>query len=215
MMQEFVSEVYSLVEKQMAELHAAAPGEIVGFDAKTGLASVQPKVMYRKPDGSMIAYPTISGVPVVFPRSGSSVIAFPIRKGDSCLLIFADEALDYWMYGKETDTVLKHDLTNAIAIPGLCAASVPAMQEACKDDAIVIASGNNKLKVSESGIVFSGNLIVTGNISAASLSVSGNMNAETVSAGSVSASGDVTGGGVSLSKHTHRGDSGGTTSPPF
>lgn len=194
MMQEFVSEVYSLVEKQMAELHSAAPGEIVEFDTKTGLASVQPKVMYRKPDGSMIAYPTISGVPVVFPHSGSSVIAFPIRKGDSCLLIFADEALDYWMYGKETDTVLIHDLTNAIAIPGLCAASVPAMQEACKDNALVLAAGSSMIKLTGSGITLKGKITVDG---------------------SISASGDVSGGGVSLSKHTHRGDSGGTTSPPF
>ena len=89
------------------------------FDAAKGLASVQPKAKFKKPNGETLDFPVITGVPVVFPQSANVSIAWPIKPGDGCLIVFCESALDFWMYGKETDTALSFDLSNAIAITGL------------------------------------------------------------------------------------------------
>ena len=83
----------------------------------------------------------------MFPQSKNVTIAWPIKKGDGCLLVFSEQALDYWMYGKETDTKLKFDLTNAIAIPNLTSGGNSTMKLACDEDAVAIAAGDTKAKI--------------------------------------------------------------------
>lgn len=187
MMQEFIEQISKTAKAATDEMHTALPGEIVSFDPGSGMATVQPKTKFKKPNGETMDFPAISGVPVQFPYSKGAAIAFPIKAGDSCMIIFSESALDYWQYGKETDTSLKFDLSNAMCIPGLSAEANDAMQEACGDDAVVIKVGGTTLKVSSDGVTITGKLTV---------------------------SGEVTGSGVALSTHTHTGDSGGKTSPP-
>ncbi len=59
-----------------------------------GVATVLPKAKFTKPDGSTMDFPEISGVPVMFPQSKNVTIAWPIKKGDGCLLVFSEQALD-------------------------------------------------------------------------------------------------------------------------
>lgn len=194
MMQEFVQSVKDTAKKATEEMHTAVPATIVSYDADSGLAVVQPQARFKKPDGNTLSYPTINGVPVAFPQSQGVSIAFPIKAGDGCLLVFSETALDYWLYGKETSTDLKFDLSNAIAIPNISTAGNDAMMEACAEDAVVLSAGETRVKVKSDGVYITGNLKVDGKIEA---------------------TGDVTAtGSVSLASHTHTGDSGGTTSRP-
>ena len=98
------------------------------------------------------------------------------------------------MYGKETDTVLKFDLSNAVAITSLFLPGSSSAQEACAEGSLVVAAGGTKMKVSPSGVDILGDVTVSGNITA-----TGDVNSR---------------GGISLSTHTHAGDSGGSTSTP-
>ena len=149
MMQEFVQRVKDLSTEIVNGIHTAIPGKIVSFDPSTGQAVVSPSMMYRKPDGSTIAYPNISGVPVMFPQAmgQTAAIAYPIKPGDGCLIISAERALDYWMYGQETETDLSFDLTNSICIPGLFKEASAIMKEACENNAIVIDLKGTKITV--------------------------------------------------------------------
>lgn len=193
MMQEFVDQVNKTARKATEDMHTALPGVITSFDPGSGMASVQPKAKFKKPDGKTMDFPEVTGVPVVFPQSAGATIAWPIKPGDGCLIVFSESALDYWMYGKETDTALKFDLSSAIAIPGLLAKGNPAMQTACGEDAVVVVAGGTTLKVTPSEVTIIGNLKVNGKIEATN---------------------DVLGKGISLATHTHTGDSGGSTSTP-
>lgn len=193
MMQEFVDSVNKTAKKAVSEIHTAVPAVVTEFDAAKGLATVQPKAKFKKPNGETIDYPSVSGVPVVFPQSKNVTIAFPIKAGDNCLLVFGEKSLDYWLYGKETDTELDFDLSNAIAIPSLNASGNSAMQEACNEDAAVVKAGGVTLKVKSDAVYVQGDLIVEGKITA---------------------SGDVSASGKSFASHTHTGDSGGSTSAP-
>lgn len=196
MMQEFVDRINQTVQKNIDGIHTALPGEITAYDPETGLATVQPKAQFKKPNGEAMNFPPITGVPIVFPQSKAATIAWPVKAGDGCLLIFAEAALDYWMYGRETDTALKFDLSNAIAVPGLLAAGNAAMREACEEGAVVIESGSTSLMVSPDAVYIAGNLIVSGSVTAV-----GEVKARS--------------GKVSLAAHQHSLDSGGTTSVPF
>lgn len=164
MLQELVDQINRTARKATEGMHTALPGKIVSFDAGTGLASVQPVAKFKKPNGETMDFPEVSGVPVVFPQSANVAIAWPIKPGDGCLLVFAESALDYWMYGQETDTTLKFDLSNAIAITGLSPKGRDAMQIACDEDAAVIKAGSTILKVKAEGVFITGNLTVTDGI---------------------------------------------------
>lgn len=194
MMQEFVESVNKVAKKTVSQIHTAVPAVITAFDAGKGLATVQPKAKFKKPNGETMDYPSIGGVPVVFPQSQNVTIAFPIKAGDNCLLVFGEKALDYWLYGKETDTELNFDLSNAIAIPSLATVGNATMQMACDEDAAVVQAGDTVLKVKGDAVYIKGDLKVEGKITATD-DVLANES-------------------ISLANHIHGGDSGGTTSKP-
>lgn len=202
MMQELVKAVKDQAKKTSEGMHTALPGEITAFDPGKGLATVQPKAKFKKPNGETLDFPKVTGVPVVFPQvmGQEATIAFPIKPGDGCLIVFAESALDYWMYGKETDTTLWFDLSNAICIPGLFTAANATMQEACANNAVVVNVSGTKLTV-KGGTV---------QIDATSVIINGDVTLN----GSMTATGDVTASGISLKSHTHGGDSGGSTTGP-
>lgn len=194
MMQEFVQSVKDTARKATEDMHTAVPATITSYDPSSGMAVVQPRAKFKKPNGETMDYPSVSGVPVVFPQSQNVTIAFPVKAGDGCLLVFSETAIDYWLYGKETATDLKFDLSSAIAIPNIAASGNDAMVEACAEDAVVVKASGTKLKVKSDGVYITGNLKVEGSIQATQDVVAN--------------------GSVSLGTHTHRGDSGGTTSAP-
>ncbi len=140
MLQEFVEEMKKSMEGQIRGIHTAFPGTIVSYDTAKGLATVAPTMKFKKPDGSKIDYPQISGVPIVIPQSydQNATIAYPIKKGDGCLIVISEQALDYWMYGQETDTDLAFDMTNAICIPGLFVKANSVVKEATDNNAIIV-----------------------------------------------------------------------------
>ena len=59
---------------------------------------------------------------------------------------------------------LKHDLTNAVAIPGLYQKSPAKIANACSDDAVVVYAGETSVVVSKGGVAIKGNVTITGNL---------------------------------------------------
>lgn len=172
MMQEFVQQVSDTIKENMRGMHTAFPGTIVSFDPSTGLASVMPSMKFKKPDGTTVDYPQITGVPVVIPQSmgQQATIAYPVKAGDGCLIIVAEQSIDYWLYGQETDTDLDFDLTNSICIPGLFAKANPVMAEACNRNEVVVDVKGTKVtvkggsvQVDADTIALNGNVTVNGN----------------------------------------------------
>lgn len=205
MMQELFDALGQYIEKKIDGMHTALPGTIVSFDPKTCLAVVRPLMKYKTVEGTKIDYPDISNVPVVIPQASaqSCTIAFPIKAGDGCLIIMSEQSNDYFLYGQETDTDLKFDLSNAIAIVGLFRTANPYVARACANNEIVIAGGGNVFTAGSNGITISGNLNVTGTLTANSVSAT-MVTGTTVKAGN-----------VSLSSHTHTApQGGGQTSGP-
>lgn len=172
MLAEFVQEVNNMVKDNLKGVHTALPGTIVSFDPGSGLATVLPSMKFKKPDGKTVDFPQVTGVPVVFPQvmGQQATIAFPVKPGDGCLIIVAEQSIDYWLYGQETDTDLDFDLTNSICIPGLFAKANPVMAAACGGNAVVVDVKGARVtvkagsvQVDAATITLNGNVTVNGN----------------------------------------------------
>lgn len=161
-----VTEVKNLVKEQVNNIHTALPGEIVSVDVTTCLATVKPKAQMRFTNGKVLDYPIISGVPVVIPQSPSSgaSIAFPVKVGDPCLLIFSEQALDYWLENGMTNSEIKHGLSGAIAILGLMKTPSSDFKDAVLNDKVIVRNGNASITLSNATITLRGDILVEGNL---------------------------------------------------
>lgn len=164
MLNELVSQIDKRIDKAIRNIHTAIPGRIVSVDTSACRCTVQPVMRYKLPTGKTIAYPQISGVPIVFPQAmgQNTTIAYPVSAGDSCLLIISEQSLDFWMYGQETSTDLAYDLTNAICIPGLFTSANSAFRDAIAEGSVIIRNGSQQIKVGTGGIYLFGNVKVNG-----------------------------------------------------
>ena len=112
--------------RQISRIRVALPARVETYDAATQQVSVQPLIQdgYTDEAGERQAdrLPVIPHVPVVFPGAGGFRVTFPIAVGDTVLLVFSSSSLDQWLaLGGEVDPKddRRHDLSDAIAIPGL------------------------------------------------------------------------------------------------
>ncbi len=152
MIQEFVQQIENTVREATYDIHTALPGTISAFDPATGMATVKPEGSVARKNGRRLKYPSIVKVPVIFPQASGqdTVIAFPVKPGDGCLVIICENDLKSWMsHGKETESDMKFDLTNAVCIPGLFSAGNEAVQKAADENAVIIKNKEMEMMIKE------------------------------------------------------------------
>lgn len=109
-----------------ADLHVALPGQVESYDAAKQVADVKPMVKRVSRDQDDVrtvdAMPTLSAVPVAFPRGGGYLMTFPLNPGDTGLLVFAERDIGAWRASAQdsdpSDEGL-HTLAGAVFYPGL------------------------------------------------------------------------------------------------
>lgn len=114
------------LDTRMRGVRVALPGRIESYDPVTQTCSVQPLVKDGVVDETGVRtperLPVVSSVPVCFLGSGAFSITWPIKVGDTVLLVFASSSIDRWLaLGDEVDPIddRRQHITDAIAIPGL------------------------------------------------------------------------------------------------
>jgi len=132
------------VDQGLASTHVALPGVVTKYNAATQRADVKPtvKLPFVNDDGSegVDVLPVLPEVPVLWPRAGGYFIHLPLAAGDTVLLLVCERSIDEWglSSGKvdvDPKDLRKHDLSDAIAIPGL--ATVPgALKEVLTGGAV-------------------------------------------------------------------------------
>ena len=179
--------INDMIRNGVGSIHTACPATIVSFDAGTCIASVKPEMLYYKTDGTTLDYPIIIGVPVFMPRAGAAQITYPVKEGDSCLLVFSERSLDEWMGKGSVDNhdPRRYDLTDAFCFVGMCPA------QSISADNVEVINGVTKISLTPSNAI----------------NIVGNINVQ----GSITCSGDVQGGGISLISHTHTAPHGETS----
>lgn len=141
-------------------VHTSLPASIETYDPATRKASVKPLIK-RVYAGKAVDLPVIVGVPVIFPTAGKFYINFPVEKGDTVLLLFAERELDGFLSSganSEPESRRQFSLSDAVAVLGLCPFSKP---NAAKDTTaaeigfdkclITMTAGNDVFLSNEAG----------------------------------------------------------------
>lgn len=111
------------IDGKLSDLHTSLPGEIVSYDSAKNLAVVRPLLKRKyKNEELPVDLPTISNVPVCFPRMGTGHLRFPIEPKMTGLIQFSERSIDKWLVAGgsvDPDDTRKHSLSDATFWPGL------------------------------------------------------------------------------------------------
>lgn len=113
------------IERGAASLRVMVPGRVTRWDPAKQQADVEPLLeeTFRTRDGEVSQpLPVIPNVPVIFPGAGGFRLTLPLTVGDVVALVFCDRSLDLWLEQGgmvNPKDPRRHDLTDAVAIPGL------------------------------------------------------------------------------------------------
>ena len=134
-------------------LNCAAPGIIQSFDASNQTAEIKVAAKRMVGDNAM-DYPLLADCPVVILGGGSAVLTFPIRSGDTCLILFCDRSIDNWF---STGSIAPpagqraHSLSDAVALVGIRNLS-NSIEDYDTENAVLTFEGG-KLKIDTDGNV--------------------------------------------------------------
>lgn len=210
-----VKQLKQMIKDMNRGIHTCIPGKITNVNSSDNTIDIQPAGKYKKPDGTYIDYPELKGVPIVqMQGSGQkATIQFPIKKDDGVMVFFSEQQLDQWRDGEDPKTDLRHDLTSAIAIPGLCPDPNNVHTDSCDNDAIIIQYGDDtkitanedtvEIKQKDTTIVLEGGKV---KIKAPSdVEIEGNVKikGDVSVTGDINATGDIVAGIISLLSHAH------------
>lgn len=190
------------------DLRVALPGIIQSFDPVSVTCEVAPAIRGARTgrDGEVIsvAYPLLVDVPVVFPHGGGCSLTFPLKKGDECLVIFADRAIDFWWQSggiQEPVDPRQHSLSDAFVLPG------PQSQvkkiSGISATAVQLRSEDGKAFIELDPISHDISLVTPGKLTAIATAI--DLTGEVNIKGNVTVSGDVAASGISLTRHQHGG----------
>lgn len=140
---EFKDAIKKWIKKGGEDVHVSMIGRIETYDPQKNRASITPVGSFTAPDWREIQYPTIHHVPLQFPcgNGGKSGCTFPIKQGDTCIIIFSDHQIENFLSGEKSDDMRNHSLNDAYAIPTLFSDAVPTLKSN-PDDVCVFNNGS-------------------------------------------------------------------------
>lgn len=124
--------IQSAVRTGAAQLRVALPGRVEKYDAQRNACSVKPLLTDRLEDAEgkpiIQELPVLEDVPVLQLRGAGFSLLFPLKAGDMVQLLFNDRSLDRLLLtgqGGEPNDIRRHDLMDAVAIPGFFSFNEP------------------------------------------------------------------------------------------
>ncbi len=87
-----VTTLNDLIQSNLADVHTALPAKITSVDYAGARVSVLPLVKTKIGVNKSVAYPELSGVPLVIMsgNAGKARITFPVQAGDTVIVLFSE-----------------------------------------------------------------------------------------------------------------------------
>jgi hypothetical protein len=146
-----------ILDSRLQEVHVAIPAQVQSFDAAAQTVSVQPmikSVIDYETTELVESYPILQNVPVVYPRCGKYVVAFPLEAGDFVTILFNEWSIDHFLNkGTEVHPIsyTRHGLEGAVAMPcGPYPGTKPVTETI--DGLVVGYDGGTVLRITSDGI---------------------------------------------------------------
>jgi len=118
------SAMKAFFEHQMRSVYTAIPAIVMQVrSGEECRIDVKPLINMVFPDYEEMEWVTIPNVPAIFPSSSTSAFTFPIKQGDTVLLVFNQSCIDVFKAGDGTpqppSDYRAFNMRDAVAIPGL------------------------------------------------------------------------------------------------
>ena len=211
------------------DIHTCLPCIVESFDSVKQTVEVQPvvkRVFIDSETGNKINtdLPLLINVPILYPKGGGFSLTFPIKKGDECLVFFAERSIDDWYDTGEIRLQNQkrfHDLSDGVAFVGLT--SKPNVLSDYKTDQVQLRndSGTSTIAIQNNGLIkIKGAVEVEGSLTVSEKVVAQNgvdITGDLDTQGNVTSTGTVQNNSSNIgSTHTHpqANDSGGNTEQP-
>jgi len=154
-----MSNLYDIIDSHIKRLkssiHTSIPAVVTkvnteGDNITTISASIVVNKVYST--GDIYKRPEINNIPLLYPSSSDFSLTFPVKVGDTVLLLFSQEDISTFIFEGNTsstpNTLRKFDINDPIAIP--CVQPVTSNIKAHKDN-FQITFNDFKLSVKPSG----------------------------------------------------------------
>lgn len=116
-----------VIQRMLAEINTVIPGVINDFFPATQTVSATPAVQKKvilDGEAHYLTAPLITDIPLLFPFASVAgfALTIPVRRGDPCLLVFSQRAIDFWHLNggiqppEQGVGCRTHSLTDAFAI---------------------------------------------------------------------------------------------------
>jgi hypothetical protein len=165
------------LENLKANFHCAKPGIVEALN-DDGTVNVQVAIREQvniNGDLQWMDIPLLLDCPVAMHCSDKYMVVSSIKKGDECLVVFADNCIDaWWQSGGVQNQIEKrrHDLSDGIAIFGI--RSLPRKTENFPTDGIQVRNEDGSVKIEITGTTINLNTSGNINITGGNVSISGN-----------------------------------------
>lgn len=101
----FTTSLSTLIQNSLADVHTILPAKITSVDYGAGRASVLPLVKTQIGINKTLPYPELSNVPLVIMSGGKGRLTFPVKSGDTVLVLFSERDPTNVLAGTGTEAV--------------------------------------------------------------------------------------------------------------
>ena len=151
------------IHSVLSDVHVALPGKIESWDPATQKADVKPllkRTFYTlERDRIVEELPIIPKVPILFQRSESMFLSFPLKKGAHVQLVFNERSIDQFMakQGNDTDPLdmRRFDLSDAAAYAGFYP-DAKKLSDVHADNLVMGLDGGIQIHIKPSGEIHLG-----------------------------------------------------------
>lgn len=146
--------IQALVEARFLDLHTNLPAKIVSYNYIRNLAVVQPLLKRKyKSEDLPVKLPTISNVPVSFPRLNGAWLRLPVKIGDEGNIKIMERSIDKWLSQGgcvDPEDPRKFSLSDAVFELGLTS-QINLMNSSGATDSLELQYGDSFIEILKSG----------------------------------------------------------------
>ena len=127
--------IKEIINDELRLTHTAIPAIVQTFNVDQKIVDVIPAIKRQYEDCEIVQLPLIKDVPIAYPQASNFALAFPLEKDDPVLLVFSERSIEQWKNRGgilDPGDVRKHDMSDAIAYPGINKLSTGLKPEAGK-----------------------------------------------------------------------------------
>lgn len=143
----------------LSRMFVARPARVEAYDAENQTVDVTPtlkEVVEGEETTRVQEMPRVNKVPLCWPRAGNWFLSAPLAPGDYVLLVCADRSIDTWQErGGIVDPIdlRRHNITDAIAIPGVYPRPDALTESGIGDDMILGHQGGAVCRFASDGTI--------------------------------------------------------------